>query len=309
MSSAASVDRTSPRSGKVLVTGGTGFVGPKIVRALRGDEQPVRCLVRDRRKALQLETWGCELVEGDITDAGSLRRSVAGCDAVVHLVAIIVGGPREFDRVMSQATRDLVAAAEAEGVRRFVLMSALGTSERSKDLVPYYRSKWEMEAVVKSSGLDYVILRPSFVFGRGGGVLPMFVRQVRLSPIVPIVGDGTRRLQPIWVGDVATFFAGAVRLPTAAKRTFELGGPDAVTWNELYATIARVLGKRRAALHLPFGVVRVAAALAERLPRPPITRDQLTMLSFEDSVCDPAPAIETFGVHPIGLEEQLRRVM
>ena len=96
-------------------------------------------------------------------------------------------------------------------MRRFVLMSALGVSEETKDLVPYYRAKWEMEQAVEASGLEHVIFRPSFVFGRDGGVLPLFVRQVRWSPLTPVLGTGERRLQPIWVEDVAAFFAGGDR--------------------------------------------------------------------------------------------------
>ena len=105
-------------------------------------------------------------------------------------------------------------------------MSALGVSAESRNLVPYYGAKWEMEQAVQGSGLEYVIFRPSFVFGRDGGVLPTFVRQVRWSPVTPVVGDGERRLQPIWVDDVAAYFAKAVDLGAAANRTFELGGPD-----------------------------------------------------------------------------------
>ncbi len=186
-------------------------------------------------------------------------------------------------------------------------MSALGTSAETKDLVPYYGAKWEMEQATKASGLEHVIFRPSFVFGRDGGVLPLFIRQVRWSPVTPVVGDGGRRLQPIWVEDVAAHFAKAIDLPGAANRTFELGGPDRVTWNELYERIARTLGKRRARLHVPVRLMRVGAAAAELLPRPPITRDQLTMLEAGDNVCDIAPAVDTFGIDPLPLDEQLRR--
>jgi len=289
----------------VLVTGGTGFVGRHVVHALRARELPVRCLVRDRGRARTLEAWGCELAEGDVTDPASLARAAEGIDAVVHLVAIIAGKPAEFDRVMIEGTRSLVQAAA--GARRFVLMSALGVSEQTRTLVPYYRAKWEMERTVIGSGLEHVIFRPSFVFGRNGGVLPMFVRQVRFSPVVPIVGSGETRLQPIWVEDVAGFFSGAIDLPAAAGRTFELGGPDQVTWNELYARIRRVLGARRATIHLPFGLVRSAAALAELLPKPPVTRDQLTMLAAGDNVCDVGPAVEALGVQLVPLDDQLRR--
>src|SRR5438132_2293400 len=142
---------------------------------------------------------------------------------------------------MVEGTNNLVGAAREAGVSRFLLMSALGTSPETRGLVPYYRAKWEMEQAVQASGLDHVVFRPSFVFGRDGGVLPMFIRQVRWSPITPVVGTGERRLQPVWVEDVAAHFAKAIDLPEAANRTFELGGPEAVTWNELFERIARVL--------------------------------------------------------------------
>jgi uncharacterized protein YbjT (DUF2867 family) len=293
----------------ILVTGGTGFVGPKIVHALRAEEKPVRALVRDRASssARTLSAWGCELVEGDATEPDSLRRAADGADAVVHLIALIAGRPEEYERVMSQGTRDLVQAAKAAGVRRFVLMSALGTTEESKDLVPYYRSKWDMEQAVKASGIEHVIFRPSFVFGKDGGILPTFLRQVRYSPVTPVPGSGTRLLQPIWVEDVAAFFARALSTEEAANKTFDLGGPDRVTWNEFYDRLRRTLGKRRATLHVPMGLMRAGAALAEKLPRPPVTRDQLTMLEDADNVGDVDPAIGTFGIRPIGLDEQLRR--
>jgi uncharacterized protein YbjT (DUF2867 family) len=293
---------------KVLVTGGTGYVGPKIVHALRARLHDVRVLVRDAHKAGALDAWGCELVEGDVTEAESLRRAADGTECVVHLVAIIRGRPADFERVMEQGTRDLVSAAEAAGVRRLVLMSALGTSEQNRELVPYYHAKWEMEQAVAASSVEHVVFRPSFVFGRDGGVLPTFMRQVRLSPVTTVIGEGNERLQPIWVEDVAEFFARAVELPAAAGRTFELGGPDVVTWSQLYDRIRAVLGARRATLHVPVGLMRAGAALTERLPFAPLTRDQLKMIvEGGDQVCDIAPAVAAFDVHPISLDEQLRR--
>jgi uncharacterized protein YbjT (DUF2867 family) len=291
----------------ILVTGGTGFIGPKIVHALRAESRDVRCLVRKPARAGTLKAWGCEVVQGDVTDTTTLRGAADGCDTVVHLVSIIAGRRSEYERVMVEGTGNLVGAAREAGVNRFLLMSALGTTAETKDLVPYYWAKWEMEQTLQASGLEHVIFRPSFVFGRDGGVLPMFVRQVRWSPVTPVVGDGERRLQPIWVEDVAAHFAKALDPPEAANRTFELGGPEAVTWNELFERIARVLGKRRARLHMPVSLVRTGAAVAERLPNPPVTRDQLTMLEAGDNVCDPGPARETFGLPLLSLDEQIRR--
>jgi len=164
-----------------------------------------------------------------------------------------------------------------------------------------------MEQAVQASGLEYAIFRPSFVFGTDGGVLPTFVRLARFAPVTPIVGPGTQRLQPIWVEDVAEYFARAVELPEAANRTFELGGPDAPTWNEFWDRLKRVLGTRRPSVHVPFGVMRIQAALTERLPGAPVTRDQLTMLALGDNVVRSADAVETFHLPLVPLDEQLRR--
>jgi uncharacterized protein YbjT (DUF2867 family) len=291
----------------VLVTGGTGFVGPHVVHALRAQETPVRALVRDPARATRLAAWGVELAPGDVTDPASLRAACEGIDAVVHLVAIIRGRPADFERVMSEGTRNVVAAAQEAGVRRFVLASALGLDERSKDAVPYFAAKWEMERAVRESGLEPVIFRPSFVFGRDGGVLPTFIRLARFAPVTPIIGSGTQRLQPIWIEDLAEYYRLAVTEPEASHRVFELGGPDAVSWNEFWERLKRVLGVKRPSMHVPFGAMRLQATLTERLPGAPVTRDQLTMLELGDNVVHDPSAAETFKVPLVPLDEQLRR--
>jgi uncharacterized protein YbjT (DUF2867 family) len=293
----------------ILVTGGTGFVGPHVVHALRARELPVRVLVRDPRRGSRAVTWGAELVEGDVTEPASLHDAMEGVDAVVHLVAIIKGSRDDFERVMSQGTRNVVAAAKSAGVRRIVLASALGVDERTKDVVPYFAAKWQMERAVRDSGIDHVILRPSFVFARDGGVLPTFVRVARFAPVTPIIGSGTRRLQPIWIDDIAEYYSRAVDEPASVNRTFEIGGPDVVTWNELWDRLKRVLGTRRPTVHVPVGLMRAQAALTERLPGAPVTRDQLTMLELGDNVVTSTDAVDTFQLPLVALDEQLRRAV
>jgi NADH dehydrogenase len=268
---------------------------------------PVRALVRVPARASRLAVWGVELAVGDVTDPASLSAACDGVDVVVHLVAIIRGRPRDFERVMAEGTRNVVAAARAAGVRRFVLASALGVDEQTKDAVPYFAAKWEMEGAVRESGLEHVIFRPSFVFGRDGGVLPTFIRLARFAPVTPIIGPGTQRLQPIWVEDLAQYYALAVSEQATTNRMFELGGPEAVTWNEFWERLKRVLGVRRPSLHVPFGAMRVQAALTERLPGAPVTRDQLTMLALGDNVVTDPSAVETFTLPLVPLDEQLRR--
>jgi uncharacterized protein YbjT (DUF2867 family) len=291
----------------ILVTGGTGFVGGHVVHALRAAGKDVRALVRDPSKGGRLENWGVELAEGDMTDPESLRRAVEGCDAVVHLVAIRQGHKEQFQRIMVDGTRDLVAAATAAGAGRFVLMSALGTSEETKDLVPYYRAKWEMEQIVTAAATPYVIFRPSFVFAKDGGILPTFAKLARLTPVTPIIGSGRQRIQPIWADDVAGYFAAALDRPDVAGRLFELGGPDAVTWNEFWERLKRVRRMRRPSVHVPVRLMRLNALVTERLPGDiPLTNDLLTMLEHGDNVVRDASAVETFQLPLVPLDEQLR---
>jgi uncharacterized protein YbjT (DUF2867 family) len=294
----------------ILVTGGSGFVGGHVVHELRGRDLPVRCLVRDPRHGAKLAAWGSELVQGDMTDPASLRRAADGVETVVHLVAIRQGRDRDFQRIMVDGTSDLLGAASAAGVRRLVLMSALGTSEQTKDLVPYYRAKWEMEQLVRAAGIPFVIFRPSFVFARDGGILPTFAKLARYSPVTPITGSGKQRIQPIWADDVAVYFGEAVARDDVTGNTYELGGPDAVTWNELWARLKRVLGQRRPSIHVPMAVMRANALVTERLPgNIPLTRDLLKMLEHGDNVVSNDEAVRTFQVSLVPLDEQLRRAL
>jgi NADH dehydrogenase len=164
-----------------------------------------------------------------------------------------------------------------------------------------------MERAVQESGLEHVVFRPSFVFGRDGGVLPTFIRLARYAPVTPIIGPGTQRLQPIWIEDLAEYYALAVTEQPTPNRIFELGGPDAVSWNEFWQRLKRVLGKRRPSVHVPFGAMRLQATVTERLPGAPVTRDQLTMLALGDNVVTNPSAVETFQLPLVSLDEQLRR--
>ncbi len=286
----------------ILLTGGTGFVGGHVLKALQASGRPVRCLVRG---SADLDA---ELVQGDMTDPASLQWAVEGVDAVVHLVAIRQGKRERFERVMAQGTRDLLSASKDAGVGRFVLMSALGTSEESKDLVPYYGAKWEMEQAVEGAGIPYVIFRPSFVFAGDGGILPTFAKLARLAPVTPITGPGTQRIQPIWADDVGAYFDRAIDLEAATNRMFELGGPDVVSWNEFWERLKEVRGIRRPSVHVPMGLMRANALVTERLPgNIPLTRDLLKMLEHGDNVVTNDDAAQVFQLSLVPLDEQLRR--
>jgi NADH dehydrogenase len=293
----------------ILVTGASGFIGRHLVAGLRSLERPTRCLVRSESRGRKLAAQGCDIARGDMSDPDTLRAACEGVDAIVHLVAIIRGKPGDYQRVMAGGTRALVDAARAAGVRRFILVSALGLAEETFELTPYYRAKWDEERTLKASGLEHVIFRPSFVFARDGGVLPTFVRLVRFSPLTPVLGPGTQRIQPVAVEDVASHLIKAIELEDARDRTFDLAGPDQVSWDDLYGLIASVLGKRRRRVHIPFALARAQAALFERMPGFPFTRDQLTMLAAGDNVGEIGPTEQIFGLALQPLEEQIRRAV
>jgi uncharacterized protein YbjT (DUF2867 family) len=292
----------------VLVVGATGFVGPAVANAIVDAGHNVRVVERKPGAWKEAGIRCQEAVQGDVTDPDSLRRAVADREVVVHLVAIRQGRPEQFQRIMIDGTRNLLAAAKDADIRRFVLMSALGTSEETKDLVPYFNAKWTEEQDVQASGLQHVIFRPSFIFGRDGGILPTFRKLAKLTPVTPIIGKGTQRIQPIWIDDVAAYFAQAVDKPHASNRLFELGGPDKVTWNELWERLKRALGVRRPSVHVPMGIARANALITERLPgNVPLTRDLLKMLEAGDNVVSNDDAVRTFGISLVPLDEQLRR--
>ena len=292
----------------ILVTGGTGFVGGHVVRALLDAGKPVRCLVRDPGRAGELEGLGSELVEGDMTEPETLRGAVEGVESVVHLVAIRQGKRSEFEAVMSRGTRALLDEARRAGVRRFVHMSALGTTEETKDIVPYYGAKWDMEQAVRGSGLPHVVFRPSFVFAPDGGILPIFRKLAKLTPVTPIAGSGEQRLQPIWAEDLAACFVRALDDDGVTNRTLELGGPDVVSWNTLWERLKQALGVRRPSLHVPMALMRANALVTERLPgNIPLTRDLLKMMEVGDNVVTGDDGARALGVSLLPLDEQLRR--
>jgi uncharacterized protein YbjT (DUF2867 family) len=294
---------------RVFVTGATGFVGPAVANAIVDAGHEVRVLERKPGAWSEAGIRCQAAVQGDVTDSETMRRAVRDTDVVVHLVGIRQGKPEQFERVMVGGTRNLLAAAKEAGVRRFVLKSALGFTEETKDLVPYYRAKWTMEEDTGASGLEHVIFRPSFIFGRDGGILSTFKKLAKLAPVTGVIGSGEQRIQPIWIDDIGAYFAAAIDKPEAANRTFEVGGPDVVSWNEFWQRLRAQLGiRRRPTMHLPTGLMKIPATLTERLPgNIPLTRDLLKMLEAADNVVSNDDAVRTFDLSLVPLDEQLRR--
>jgi NADH dehydrogenase len=283
----------------VALTGATGFVGGAVLRRLLRREHQVRVLVRNPDRAGRLRDHGAvELVSGDLGDEAALRALVTGADAVVHLVGIIAPkGSQTFERVHVEGTAALAAAARAAGVRRFVHMSALG-ARADAAATAYHRTKAAGEDAVRQAvPLGHIILRPSLIAGPGSIPLRMMINMVRLAPVVPVIGDGLYRMQPVWLEDVAEAFALAVERGDLSG-TFDIAGPESLTWHAMLDRIEEALGVRRRRVGVPLGFVRLGAAAGLVLPDlAPITPDQLQML-LEGSTTEANALATVFGVTP-----------
>ncbi len=290
----------------LLVTGATGFVGRHAVTALREAGIAVRALARDPKKAAGLAALGAEVVRGDILDRASLDRAIAGCDRVLHLVGIIQEtGSATFASVHVEGTRNVVAAAKEAGVRHLVFQSALGTRPNAKSA--YHRTKWEAEEIVRASGIASTILRPSLLYGPGDGFTTRLAAAIKLSPMLPVIGRGRTKVQPLAIDDAVACIVKAVSSDAYLNELYELGGPEQFSYEAVTIAIAEAIGVRRPVLHLPMPFMRVAARVLERtVPTSPVTQDQLIMLQ-EDNVCGMQDIRDAFGIEPMLFRDGLRK--
>jgi len=290
---------------RVFLTGATGFVGGNMLRRLLAEGHSVRALVRDRQRAgpaENAETKKAELVTGDVVESTGLDEGMQGCDAVIHLVGIIVEkGSNTFERVHHLGTRNVVEAARRAGIRRFVQMSALGV--RANGVAAYQTTKWKGEEEVRRSGMPFCILRPSLIFGEGDGFVTQMMETMRSAPLFrPVPGSGKPRFRPIFIDDVTACFARALSAEAATNQTVDLGGANELTLNEVLAEIARCAGVRKPAIHIPLPLMFAGAAVMQTLLKnTPVTTDQLRMLR-EGSTCDIGPMQRIFGVNPRGFK-------
>jgi NADH dehydrogenase len=298
---------------RVFVTGGSGFVGSAVIDELLAKGHSVVALTHRR----DFSPGGrVTPVPGGIDDPEVLARGMAGCDAVIHLVGIIVERPSKgvtFERIHFEGTRNVVDAARRAGVRRYVHMSALGT--RHGAVSRYHQTKFMAERYVMESGLDWTIFRPSMIHGAKGEFMRMEAAWARrrAAPFLfmPYFGagllgrGGAGRLQPVSVKDVARAFAEALSNPKTVGEIYPLAGAQVVTWPELHRISARAItGRRRWVMALPAWYARLLTTIAP--PRLlPFNRDQVTM-SQEDNTADMAKFKSDFGWTPAGFEEQIK---
>ncbi len=295
---------------RVFVTGGTGFVGRSVIRALLANGFLVRCLVRPGSEPDLKGFESIDRVPGDVLRPDVLVASAEGCAAVIHLVGIIRERPTRgvtFERLHRQATVNMLGVAKSAGIKRYVQMSALGT--RSGARSRYHQTKWQAEEAVRASGLGWTIFRPSIIFGRGDEFVSLLARITRRLPVVPVLGDGQYRLQPIPVEQVAEGFARALRGTGSVGQTYEVGGPTAYRFVEILDLIGAAVGRPRVRkIHAPLGAVKLATRLLQWLPLYPITMDQLSMLE-EENVTESSRFFADFGITPEPLADGLRRML
>ena len=269
---------------RIYLTGATGFIGSYVIRALLAAGHVVRCLLRDTSTTLVPDDPRVERAEGDVTRPDSLRGTMHGCEAVIHLVGIIDEKPSKgvtFEAIHSEGTRHVVEEARREGIRTFLHMSANGADPDARS--GYQRTKWAAEQHVRGGGFGHwTIFRPSIIFGDPGPDRVEFASRllkqlIRPFPLLPVFGDGMYRLQPVSVEDVASAFVQALERPSTAGKVYCVGGPDELTYRDVLDVIAEGAGLTpRPKLPQPLWLIRpVVKAAGSVLP---ISSDQLEML-------------------------------
>lgn len=297
------------RSGAtVTVFGGSGFVGRHVVQTLARRGYRVRVAVRRPNEAQFLRPMGVvgqvEPVQANIRDDASVAAAIAGADAVVNLVGILhQSGKQKFAAVQAEGAARVARAAAAAGISSFVQISAIGADAESPSA--YGRSKAEGEAGVRAALPGAVILRPSIVFGPEDDFFNRFAALARLSPVLPLIGGGLTRFQPVYVKDVAEAVARVLERADAAGRTYEIGGPEIATFRELMERMLREIGRSRLLVPVPFALARLKAMFLQMLPTPLLTIDQVRMLAVDNVVSDAAKTetrtLEGLGIQPTAM--------
>ena len=291
--------------GQVAVLGGTGFVGHAVCEHLveRSGGAGGRIVVPTRRlrHGLALQSLPTvQLVQANVHDDRDLARVLAGCEAVVHLVAILHGSEAEFERVHVQLPQRVAAACKAAGVRRVVHVSALGVAPDAPSR--YLRSKAAGEQVWRESGLDVTVLRPSVIFGARDRFLNLFAQLQALAPFVPL-GGAHARFQPVWVEDVAEAVVRCLDQPATIGQVFECAGPQQFTLADLVRLAGRLSGHPRPVLPLPGALARLQALVMECLPGEPLmSRDNVDSMQVPNVATPGQPGLEALGVQASGVE-------
>lgn len=302
--------------GLVTIFGGSGFVGAQVARAMARRGWRVRIAVRKPALAHELRMAGdvgqVQLTRCDINDKDQVAAALQGADVAINLVGILhETGRRKFDALHVEGAYNIAEAARAAGVKQLVQMSAIGADVDSG--ADYARTKGEAEVVVRQLFSEAVIVRPSIIFGTGDNFLNRFAAMAVSSPVMPLVGGGETRLQPVSVGDVAEAVARTASDPACAGQTYELGGPAVWTLKALIQFILRETGRDRMLVSVPFAIARLLGSVLQ-IPAaiglaPALTADQVRMLETDNVVTDGALGLGDLGIEPTGIEAVAERYL
>ncbi|PZQ47658.1 MAG: complex I NDUFA9 subunit family protein [Micavibrio aeruginosavorus] len=289
------------------VFGGTGFIGRQIVRALAKEGYTIKVATRVPESAYFLRTCGNvgQIVPFtcNYNDESSIRASVKGCEVVVNCVgALYEKGKSSFTRVHTEFPRAIAKACTAEKVGRFIHISAGGCDESHSK---YGKSKLNGEMAAAENFPSVTVLRPSVVFGAEDNFFNMFARLSLLLPALPLIGGGATKFQPVYVGDIALAVVAALHDGSTAGKTFSLGGPEVLTFKEIYGLIFKETGRKRCLFPLPWGIAKIQGGLMGLLPSPLLTADQVESLKTDNIVPVGAAGFEALGIVPTGPEAVL----
>ena len=292
---------------KIVITGGTGFVGRNVCEHLFERDAGCRLVVPTRRRATGRDLQvlpTVDLAVADVHDAKAITPLLTGADALVHLVAILHGSADDFDRVHVQLPRTLAAACTASGVKRVVHVSALGVASNAPSA--YLRSKAAGEAVwqdwARATGGQLTILRPSVIFGAEDRFTNLFVQLQRLFPVLPLAGTGAQ-FQPVWVGDVARAVVNSLYAAAAAGPVIECAGPEVMTLKQIVQRVGTMAGCRRPVLALPEAAGMLQAAVMGWLPgEPMMSRDNVLSMRVPNVASGTLPGLAALGITPVSLD-------
>ena len=289
----------------VTVFGGTGFVGRRVARHLRGSGATVRIASRHPGRA---ESDSLEQIAANAHNERSVDAAVVGADGVVNAISLYVEHGRDtFHSVHVEAAARIARAARRAGTKRFVHLSGIGADAGSPS--PYIRSRGEGEAAVQTTFPGAVIIRPAVMFAPDDAFLTTILRLLQSLPAYPMFGDGRTRLQPAYADDVAAAIAEVVRQSKKPYPIYELAGPRVYSYEELLRTIARSAGLRPVLMRMPFAFWGAVAGLAEILPQPPLTRNQVELMQIDTMASENRPGFRTLGISPRSLEEELEAML
>ena len=299
----------------IAVIGGSGFIGRQIVEKLARAGARLKILTRNADRAKFLRPMGTPgqitLISGKATDDAALANVLAGVDAVVNTVGILAeGGGQRFAALQADLPAhigQMMAEAEASADKssrrqqaRIIHLSAIGADHQSPSR--YARTKAAGEAGLQAAFPTATILRPSLVFGAGDGFFNRFAAMAVTAPALPVIGGGTNRIQPVYVGDVASAVVAALEDQASTGKIYELGGPDVITFREAMRFLLQSIGRSRMLMSVPFPVMGLAATAMSILPNPPVTRDQLKLLKIDNVVSVDALGLAELGLVPTGME-------